>query len=201
MPLNRKGAISMSPWSTRLAIAGILTVVLLEGGCTTGAPSGAPPVGPTRIAAATPTIPAPSATAIPSISSPPQPSPTSASTSAEPPPAAAAVDGGDPVVGQLGSFTWGAGGSDSPWLPGAPITVGTGERLTVSIADGVSVTAWTAKRVPSGTANGTGAVALGTGTTPITFAAPGPGTWSVQVTVQFADTLGSAAYYWSVTVR
>ena len=58
---------------------------------------------------------------------------------AEPPAASLAVEGGDPVVGQLGSFTWGDGGSDSPWLPGAPIPVGAGERLTVAIADGVGV--------------------------------------------------------------
>ena len=39
---------------------------------------------------------------------------------AEPPAATLAVEGGDPVAGQLGSFTWNGGGSDSPWLPGAP---------------------------------------------------------------------------------
>ena len=55
-------------------------------------------------------------------------------SAAEPPAAALAVEGGDPVTGQLGTFTWGDGGSDSPWLPGAPIAVGTGEQLTVSIA-------------------------------------------------------------------
>jgi hypothetical protein len=106
------------------------------------------------------------------------------------------------VDGQLGSFTWGDGGSDSPWLPGSPISVGAGEPLTVSVADGVGVAGWTAKRVASGTANGAGAVALGTGSAaPITFAAPDAGTWSVQVTVQFAGGLGSAAYYWALTVR
>ena len=30
------------------------------------------------------------------------------------------------MAGALGSFTWGDGGSDSPWLPGAPIAVGVG---------------------------------------------------------------------------
>ena len=35
----------------------------------------------------------------------------------EPPAASIAVEGGDPVTGQLGTFTWGDGGSDSPWLP------------------------------------------------------------------------------------
>ena len=41
-----------------------------------------------------------------------------------------ATEGGDPVTGSLGSFTWGDGGSDSPWLPGGEIAVGTGEQLT-----------------------------------------------------------------------
>ena len=56
----------------------------------------------------------------------------SPATATEPPAASLAVEGGDPVTGQLGTFTWGDGGSDSPWLPGAPIAVGTGEQLTVT---------------------------------------------------------------------
>ena len=61
-----------------------------------------------------------------------------------------AAEGGDPVIGQLGSFTWGDGGSDSPWLPGAPITVGPASRLTVTLADGVAIASWSARRVPAG---------------------------------------------------
>jgi hypothetical protein len=106
------------------------------------------------------------------------------------------VEGGDPVVGQLGSYTWADGGSDSPWLPGTPISAGAGEPLTVTIGDGVAIAGWTARRVPAGATNGTGAVGLGAGGTPVTFAAPGRGTWSVQVAVVFAADLGSAAYYW-----
>ena len=49
----------------------------------------------------------------------------------EPPVASLAAEGGDPVAGSLGSFTWGDGGSDSPWLAGAPITAGSGEQFTV----------------------------------------------------------------------
>jgi hypothetical protein len=112
-----------------------------------------------------------------------------------------AADGGDPVVGQLGSYTWADGGSDSPWLPGAPIRVGTGEPLTVSIADGITIAGWSARRVPAGTLDGTDAVALGSGGPPVTFAAPAAGTWSVQVVVRFAGGLGSAAYYWQVVAR
>jgi hypothetical protein len=122
-------------------------------------------------------------------------------SSAEPPAALIAVEGGDPVVAQLGSFTWGEGGSDSPWLPGASIDVAAGERLTVTLADGMGVADWTARRVQAGTSNGTGAVGLGEGLAPISFPAPPAGAWSVQIVVRFAADLGSATYYWQVTVR
>jgi hypothetical protein len=105
-------------------------------------------------------------------------------------------------MGSLGSFTWDGGGSDSPWLPGAPIAVGAGEQLTLTMADGVPVKDWAAKRVPAGTTGGSGAIALGAGAaSPMTFTAPAPGDWSVQLVVTFGDDLGSAAYYWAVTVR
>ena len=48
--------------------------------------------------------------------------------------ASLAVEGGDPVAGSLGSYTWAGGGSDSPWLPGAPMRVGSGERLRLTLA-------------------------------------------------------------------
>ena len=60
--------------------------------------SGAPPT-PTAVAATT----------IP---------PSSVAGVAEPPVASLAAEGGDPVVGQLGSYIWADGGSDAPWLPG-----------------------------------------------------------------------------------
>ena len=112
-----------------------------------------------------------------------------------------AVEGGEPVAGQLGSYTWDGGGSDSPWLPGTAITVGSGERLTGAIDPDVAVAAWSARRVPAGTADGAGAVGLGDGAAPIAFDAPAAGHWSIQLTVGYADELGSAVYYWDVTVR
>ncbi len=146
-----------------------------------------------------------SGSAVPPVASPSGPA-AGVARSAHPsdagPPAATLVaEGGDPVVGQLGSFTWGGGGSDSPWLPGRPVVVGAGEPLTVNVADGVDVSAWTARRVSAGTSDGTNGVGLGGGPAPITFAAPGPGSWSIQVVVTYADGLGSGAYYWQVTVR
>ncbi|TFG69224.1 MAG: hypothetical protein E4H24_01280 [Thermomicrobiales bacterium] len=118
-----------------------------------------------------------------------------------PPGASLAAEGGDPVPGQLGSYTWADGGSDSPWLPGAAVTVATGEPLTITFAADLPVEGWTASRVTAGVGDGIGAVAIGAGQGPIAFAAPGSGSWSVQVNVRFADDLGSATYYWQLSVR
>jgi hypothetical protein len=131
----------------------------------------------------------------------PSPSIAASVSASDPPSAALAVEGGDPVAGQLGTFTWGDGGSDSPWLPGTPISVGTNERLTVTIAGSVGVATWSAKRVPAGSTRGAGSIGLATGGPPIAFDGPPPGSWSVQVIVDFDDGLGSATYYWLVTVR
>jgi hypothetical protein len=186
----------MSRWPTRRPSRAILSVVLLASACTSGTPvgtaSGPVPASPNRPG---PSVPATSPT------SAAQPTVAPSVLSADPPPASLAAEGGEPVVGQLGSFTWGDGGSDSPWLPGAPLTVGSGEPLTVSIAGGVAVASWSASRVPRGSTNGTGAVALGAGVGPVAFAAPAPGNWSVQASVRFAGGLGSATYYWQLTVH
>ena len=178
----------MSRWSVHRFVFAILAVGLLASACATAGPSGSvAPSGP----AATP----------PPTEGVATPSPAGSRLATEPPAATLAVEGGDPVTGQLGTFIWGDGGSDSPWLPGSPITVGAGERLTVTIADGVGIATWSAKRVASRTTDGSGAVGLGTGGPPIAFDAPGIGSWSVVVTVDFDGGLGSASYYWLVTVR
>jgi hypothetical protein len=177
----------MTRWSIPRPLSVILPVALLAGACATGPSGSAVPSGPLV------TLPPTEAVA---------PPPQDASTATtEPPAATLAVEGGDPVAGQLGTFIWGDGGSDSPWLPGSPIAVGAGERLTVALADGVGVATWSAKRVPAGSTDGAGAVGLGTGGPPIAFDAPEAGSWSLQVTVDFDGGLGSASYYWLATVR
>ncbi len=148
-----------------------------------------------------------SATSAPSaVASPPGATPTPPTlppASSAPPTAALAVEGGDPVAGQLGSFTWGGGGSDSPWLPGAPLELGAGEPITVSLEPETPVAEWTASRVDAGVTDGSGAVSLGSGSGPIAFTSPEAetGTWSVLVDVRFGDDLGSAAYYWRLTIK
>jgi len=169
-------------------VASILAAILLTTACSAGGPT------PSALASAVATV-TPLASVTPGAPTPP------AASSTEPPPASLAAEGGDQVVGQLGSYTWGGGGSDSPWLPGTTMAVGTGERLTVILAGGLVPADWSARRVPAGTADGSGAVRIGGGPAPVTFVATGPGSWSVQVLVRFADGLGSAAYYWQLTVR
>ncbi len=179
----------------RAALA-ILSVALLVSACDAQRPIGSPggSTSPTGSIATGPTV-------GPTVTAGAQATTGTSQTPVEPPPASLAAEGGDPVAGQLGSFTWGGGGSDSPWLPGTPVSVGAAEPLTIALGGGVAVAEWSARRVPAGTTNGTGAVALGGGGAPVAFAAPGPGTWSVQVIVRFAGDLGSAAYYWQLAVR
>lgn len=137
----------------------------------------------------------------PSASVQPSATPAGEPSPAEPPAASIAVDGGDPVDGQLGSYTWLGAGSDAPWLDGSPIHVGAGERLTITLDDPIGVANWTASRVAPGDRDGIGAIGMGDGAgEPVTFDTPPRGSWSVNVTVWFSDDRGSAAYYWLVDI-
>lgn len=161
----------------------------------------ASPESPSPAPAAT-TLPA--ATGEPSTGPAPSPadSPMAEPSMAEPPAARLAVEGGDPVVGELGSFTWKDAGSDAPWLPGHPIHVSAAEHLTFTLASAVPIETWQVARVlPSAVPGGDGAIGMADGTgNVIGFEAPPAGRWSVTVRVRFGGNLGDAAYYWAVTV-
>jgi hypothetical protein len=177
----------------------VLGAAVVAGGCAVGSTTtGSAPSPPATVG---PSAPAPSVpvTAAPTGAAKPTGRPSTAGT--EPPIASLSAEGGEPVPGQLGSFTWQDGGSDSPWLPGSAIRVGAGEPLTVVLADDIGIAEWTARRVSASATDGSGAVGLGAGQAPIAFAAPGVGSWSVQVTVRFADGHGDAAYYWAIEAR
>jgi hypothetical protein len=118
-----------------------------------------------------------------------------------PPNARLAVDGGDPVTGQLGTYIWHGNGSDSPWLPGAPMTLGAGEPLTLTLVDGSGVASWRARVVPATQIDPAGARSLGEGRGTPTFAAPGAGRWTVEVEITFLDGAGIASYAWQLQVR
>jgi hypothetical protein len=137
----------------------------------------------------------------PSASVEPTDSPVVDPAMPEPPAASIAVEGGDPVVGQLGTFTWQDGGSDSPWLDGARIHVGVGEDLFMGLAEPLALDAWSVSRVTPGNRDGFGAMPIAEGRGGLVrFAAPPVGRWSVQVRVAFAGNLGTALYYWLITV-
>ncbi len=167
-----------------------LAAAMLVAAC---GPRASAPATPTGVAG-TPAASPPAASPIPVASAL-----GSASASALPPDASLAAEGGDPVVGQLGSFTWGGGGSDSPWLPGTPIAVGAGEPLSVTLADPTRIAAWTAVRAPVTSTTGSGAVPAGAGSGTVSFAVPAPGRWTVAVTVRF-DGGDSATWYWQLDV-
>jgi hypothetical protein len=173
----------------------ILSVVVSLAACTGPSTGGAGPQSPVATPLATPVA----TPVLTNAETPASDAPNPALD--EPPGASLAAEGGDPVTGQLGSFTWGDGGSDSPWLPGASVRVATGESLTVTLERDLPVVEWTASRVAAGVRDGIGAVALGAGQDRIAFAAPEAGSWSVQVNVRFPDDLGSATYYWQLGVR
>lgn len=118
-----------------------------------------------------------------------------------PPEALLAVEGGDPVMGQLGTSTWKNGGSDAPWLRGAPITVGAGEPLTVTFLPGMDVASWQTRYVPAASDGQTGGASLGEGVGQPTFQAPAAGSWTVDVTVTFHVENGRADYFWRLDVQ
>jgi hypothetical protein len=119
-----------------------------------------------------------------------------------PPDASLAAEGGDPVIGQLGTYTWRGAGSDSPWLPGSAIAAGAGEPMIVQLAGQPRVGDWRARAMTADGAPGGPIRPLGRGSGAIGFAAPSePGVWSVAVELTFADGSGSATYFWALDVR
>ena len=147
-------------------------------------------------------VPSPSAPAAQSASpSTLTPSATAAAPAGGPPAARLAAEGGDPATGQLGTYVWRNEGSDSPWLPGAPISVGASEPLTVTFDQAIEIESWRARMVPSDATGPGGASQLGQGAGEPRFGAPAPGTWTVEVHVVFEANAGDASYFWRLEVR
>jgi hypothetical protein len=180
----------------RIPLAPVALAVLI-GGCIGGAARPSSSITPAS----------PSDAASPSPSPSRQPSSPAATTAGaqasldatdRPPSAALMAEGGDPVDGQLGTYLWGSGGSDSPWLPGARIAVGAGEPLSVSVAADQPAVSWSARFVPANAVGPAGATAMGSGQGRPGFLAPDPGTWTVEVHLVFAA--GEASYFWRLEV-
>ena len=206
---RRQGTIAV----VRLVVGGALLAVVVAG-CF--APPGASPSddsapsvsdpasdAPDRSAAPSSTVaPSPSISPVAAATGSPTPSPASAGTPRPglevPPLADLAVDGGDPVAGQLGTYVWRSGGSDAPWLPGAPIRAATGEVLTVSLVPDLRASGWSALLAPAA-GDGTGAAPVGAGAGPLDMTAPASGTWTLAVTIEFGDR-GTATWFWRLEV-
>jgi hypothetical protein len=115
------------------------------------------------------------------------------------PPRALLVDADDvPVPGALGSYTWGDGGSDSPWIVvrASRAAAGAGPWM-LSFGPEIPVGSWTAawaaiRKDRPGQVEGYEQGATG----PVAFAGPtGPGPWTLKIEVAFVGG-GSAVYYW-----
>jgi hypothetical protein len=176
------------PGTRGVVVTTLLCLVLV--GCSPVAASPAPAASASS-AVATDSAPAPTVT---------DPSPTVAGLDG-PPEATLAAEGGDPVVGQLGTYVWFDSGSDAPWLQGSPITVGAGEPVAVTLVPAGNIETWTARFVPAGATDPTGAVVLGEGSGDPSFPAPRPGAWTVEVAVIFAAGAGKASYFWRLQVE
>jgi hypothetical protein len=175
----------------------LLPIVLVVAGCSSGGlPSSLPTAPALATASLVPATPSVSSTAAPVTT----PAPAGTATDDGPPAAQLAAEGGDPVTGQLGTYIWGDGGSDSPWLPGAPIAVGAGEPLTVTFRSSAAVATWRARSVPSSADGPAGASVLGEGPGAPAFGAPAPGSWTVEVHVVFDRGAGDASYFWRLEV-
>jgi hypothetical protein len=126
----------------------------------------------------------------------------------QPPPMSMVVVGaGDPPVeGEAGSWSLPNGGSDGPWLPGAAlrgaVDASAGDALEVTIED-AAIESWSAAYGPSPAAE-PAPTALGERPGPleersITFPAPPPGDWVVEVDVVLVGG-GTITSYWRVLV-
>jgi len=177
----------MATTRTRLIAAALPLLAVLVAGCA------AQPTTPSVSAATTPavaTTPPLTASVVPATGRP---------GIEAPPDAELSVEGGDPVTGRLGTFAWRGGGSDSPWLPGTPIQVGAGETLRVTPTPDIAISGWSALLAPAASTGGEGAVNAGSGSTAVEVTAPGAGSWTLAVTIEFGD-LGSATYSWLLEV-
>jgi hypothetical protein len=166
-------------------VAAVVAATIIVVGCgPTIAPPSATPPSATSSALATPT----------------QPPPSVAGRDA-PPDAVLAAEGGDAVTGQLGTYVWFGTGSDSPWLTGAPLTVGSGEPLSVKVVPDGRIATWEVRDLPAGAGDPGEARTIAQGTGAPAFEAPGPGTWTVEVALEFAGGAGQASYFWRLKVE
>jgi hypothetical protein len=126
--------------------------------------------------------------------------PTGEPAPPQPPLAVLTFPGGRPVAGELGTYIYRGAGSDSPWLPGEPVAVPpSGAQAEVFLSEAIPIASWTARLGPTGRAPEIGEPRqIATGEDPIVFELP-TGAWTLELTVEFADGIGSATYFWALS--
>ena len=170
--------------SVVVATVVVATIVVVGCGPTMSAPSAIPPRATSTAPPATPS----------------QPPPSMAGRDA-PPDAVLAAEGGDAVTGQLGTYVWFGTGSDSPWLTGTPLTVGSGEPLSLKVVPEGHIATWVVRDVPAAAGGPEEARTIAKGTGMPAFEAPGPGLWTLEVSLDFAGGAGRATYFWRLKVE
>jgi hypothetical protein len=182
-----------------VGLAGALLAAMLStvAGCgTAAAPS-------TSLA---PVDPAPAGTSVATSRTDPGTSPLLPTAEPARPPAAVLIAADTEAPGALGSWTLDGQGSDSPWLPAAglaEVTTGSG-RVTVRLADGVPIGAWSAQAAPATEPGGQIVTSLGgrdesePALDAVALGPLPPGRWVVAVRLDRADGRGDATFYWLV---
>lgn len=187
--------------------AGLVLAASLAG-CSGGVASPAPSASATVAASDHATAAAsPALSASPATPASVSPSATAAPATAEPPlpaaPPVAVLTGlaaGAEAKGSLGTYTWGGGGSDAPWVVAKRAgTASAGSKLEV-VFGGLEPASWTSAwaRVQGGTASSPAGGVSGEGRPAVSAPAAG-GDWSLRVTATFSPG-SNATYYWRLTV-
>ena len=150
------------------------------------------------------TVATPATTAAPTVApADPTPPADGGPGTAAPPVVTLTVPGLGDIAGELGSYTWGGSGSDSPW-----IAAKTGPRvladteLAIAVAD-ITADHWTAAWAPvsDGRAGNPVSSATGEDGAPIRVTAPSvQGPWSLRIEAWFGNQW-HAAWYWRLEVQ
>ena len=119
----------------------------------------------------------------------------------EPPAASLSAAGAEGIAGDLGSYIIGDEGSDSPWLPGEPVTVPAGAQMTVTLGQRVPIGGWRGRISEASDTGGLNVRAYGSGAGDPVLPAPPAGAWTLAVTLEFAGFDGEATYYWRLSIE
>ncbi len=180
--------------------AGSFLLALVVAGCS-GGPSGSSGTagGATDPPSATPAasaVQSPPASPLATASSTPRSSIVAVPPA--PPAASLAADGGDPVPGDLGSYTWRGGGSDAPWIiVPARRAARSGPPYRIDLDPPLVPVTWRVVWAPieNGLAGQIQGHEQGTGTGIMLTGPRGPGPWSLRLEVDFGPA-GRATWYW-----